>query len=146
LRTRSAGDRGGAGRSDPPAFPVVASESMWRCWRELSPFDGAAVAARGRTIAGDTDRRDAAPSRAALRRGAEVQYAALLALKNNWRLSRGRPPGESYALFVNHALGYASAATGQVRTVPAALEFASTEDGYLAADEALKVLRASLGS
>jgi hypothetical protein len=137
-------DSGGPRRSDPPAFPNVASESIWRCWRELSPFDGAAIAANGRTIAGDTGRSHAAPSRAATRRGAEVQYAALLALKNNWRLSRGRPTGESYAALVNHAKGYASALTGRVRTAPEALELASTQDGYLAAEAALKALRASL--
>jgi hypothetical protein len=146
LLTTPSREDSGARRPDQTAFPTVASESMWRCWRELSPFSGAAVAANGRTIVGETDRLHAAPSTRALRRGAEVHYAALLALKNNWRLWRGRPPGEAYVPFVNLAKGCASAFTGQLQIVPAALEFPSTQDGYLAAIEALRVLRVSLGS
>jgi len=136
----------GAQRYFPSAFPIVASDSMWRCWRELSPFDGVAVAANGRTLIGVTDRGQAAPSLTSLRRGAEVEYASLLPLKNNWRLSRGRPTGRSYAAFVNHARGCTSAFTERVLTVPAALEFTSTQDSYLASLEALKALRARLPS
>jgi hypothetical protein len=127
-------------------LPTVASESTWRCWRELSPFDGAAVAATGQTLIGATARREAAPSLASLRRGVEVQYASLLPLKNNWRLSRGRPPARTYAHLVNHAKGCASALTGRVVTAPAALEFTSTQEGYFALVEGLTVLRASLSS
>jgi hypothetical protein len=136
----------GALRYYPSSFPTVASESTWRSWRELSPFDGVAVAANGRTLIGATDGGHSAPSLTALRRGAQVEYASLLPLKNNWRPSRGRPPGRSYAALVNHVNGCTSAFTGRVRTVPAPLEFTSTQEGYLAAVEALKVLRAHLPS
>jgi hypothetical protein len=136
----------GAQRYFPSSFPTVATESTWRCWRELSPFDGVAVAANGRTLVGAIDRGQAAPSLTSLRRGAEVEYASLLPLKNNWRLSRGRPTGRSYAAFVNHVKGCTSAFTGRVLTVPAALEFTSTEEGYLAAVEALEALRARFPS
>jgi hypothetical protein len=122
-------------------FPSVASESMWRCWRELWPFHGVAVAATGQTLVGFAQGAHALPSLASLTRGAEVHYASLLPLKNNWRLSRGRPGGRSYAEFVNHAKGYASAFKGPVVTVPEALEFTSTEAGYVAAIDALEELR-----
>ena len=66
-----------------PAFyyPIVISRSMWRSWRDLSPFNGAAVAANGRTLMGPEDDLRNLPSMAALKRGAEVQYAALLPSK-----------------------------------------------------------------
>lgn len=135
---------GGAQRYFPSSFPTVASDSMWKCWCELSPFAGVAFVANGRTLIDVPDRGQVAPSLTSLRRGAEVEYASLLPLKNNWRLSRGRPTGRSYAALVNHAKGYASAFSGPVLTVPAELEFASTEEGYLAAGDALKELRARL--
>lgn len=125
------------------ACPVVVSESMWRCWRELSPFDGVAIAATGRTLMGASSRQTA-PSRTALMRGAEVQYAALLPLKNNWRPLHGPGTPRLYAAMVNHVKGYASATTGRVLAVPAALEFTSTQEGYLAAVEELRMLRACL--
>lgn len=128
----------------PSAFSVVASDSMWRCWRELSPFDAVAVAATGRTLIGASDPDHAVPSVPAMRRGAAVLYASLLPLKNNWRQSKGRATGQSYAPLVNHARGYASAFTGPVLTVPAELEFTSTKDGYVAAFDALEDLRAHL--
>jgi hypothetical protein len=125
-------------------FPMVASDSMWDCWRALSPFDAVAVAATARTLVGGVDCGRPVPSLPALRRGAAVQYASLLPLKNNWRQSRGRPTGQSYAALVNHAKGCASVFTGPVRTVPAELEFSSLEEGYQAAHESLHELRTRL--
>lgn len=127
------------------ACPVVVSRSMWSCWRELFPFEGAAIAASGRTVAGPTEEH-VVPSMAALRRGAEVQYAALLPLKNNWRPLGGVGSPRVYAAMVNHVKGYASATSGTVLTAPAAYEFASVQEGYVAVSEQLNVLRARLTS
>jgi hypothetical protein len=126
------------------SYPVVVSRSMWRCWRELSPFDGLAVAANGRTLTGPEDVRPGIPSRAALTRGAEVQYAALLPLKNNWRPVRGVGSPRLYAAMVNHVKGYASATSGNVLVSPTAYDFKSTEEGYQAVSEELEVLRKTL--
>ena len=140
--------------SDPPevqlffpalACPVVLSRSMWTCWRELFPFEGAAIAATARTIAGPAEEH-AVPSIAALRRGAEAQYAALLPLKNNWRPLGGPGSPRVYAAMVNHVQGYASATSGTVRTMPSAYDFTSVREGYVAVSEELSVLRARLTS
>ena len=39
-------------RYAPEGFPLFATRSVWRRWRELSPFDGVAVAVTGRTLIG----------------------------------------------------------------------------------------------
>jgi hypothetical protein len=128
------------------AYPVVVSRSMWECWRELSPFDGAAVAANGRTLMGSDDSLRAVPSVAALKRGAEVQYAALLPLKNNWRPLRGTGTPNLYASMMNYVKGYASAVSGTVLTSPTRYTFTSTREGYQAVSAELAVLRQTLSS
>jgi glycosyltransferase involved in cell wall biosynthesis len=127
-------------------LPILASDAMWSCWRELSPFDGVAVAASGQTVIGATRHPHPGPSPASLRRGAEVEYASLLPLKNNWRLSEGQPSGGSYATLVKHVKGCASALTERVLTSPPELEYTSIDEGYPAAVEALRALRTSLSS
>jgi hypothetical protein len=127
-------------------YPVVMSRSMWKCWCELSPFDGAAIAANGRTVIGSDETLRVVPSTAALKRGAEVQYAALLPLKNNWRPLRGSGSPRLYASMVNYVKGYASAMSGQVLTSPTRHTFKSTQDGYQAVSEELDVLRQRLTS
>jgi hypothetical protein len=126
------------------SYPLVVSHSMWNCWRELSPFNGAAVAANGRALLGPEDRLQGVPSRAALKRGAEVQYAALLPLKNNWRPLRGSGTPALYEAMVNYVKGYASATSGQVLTSPGPHAFKSAEDGYRAVCEELQALRKRL--
>jgi hypothetical protein len=126
------------------ACPVVMSRSMWKCWRELSPFDGAAIVANGRTLMGPEDTWPGIPSRAALKQGAEVQYAALLPLKNNWRPLGGSGTPRLYAAMVNYVKGYASGTAGTVLTSPTTHRFASVQDGYRAVCEELKVLRQRL--
>jgi hypothetical protein len=81
---------------------------------------------------------------AALKRGAEVQYAALLPLKNNWRPLRGLGTPRLYAAMVNYVKGYASATSGKVLTSPTTHDFKSTQDGYQAVSEELKTLRERL--
>jgi hypothetical protein len=125
-------------------YPLVVSRSMWRAWRELSPFDGVAIAASGRTLLGPDDTGRGLPSRAALRRGAEVKYAALLPLKNNWRPLAGPASPTLYAAMLNHVNGCASALSGSVPTSPTTYEFPSTRAGYEAVGEALGALREQL--
>jgi hypothetical protein len=126
------------------AYPVVVSRSMWTCWREVSPFDGAAIAASGRTLIGPDDGLREMPSIAALQRGAEVQYAALLSLKNNWRTLDVAGATRLYAAMVNHVRGVLSAASGTALAGPTTLRFASAEDGYRAVSEELDLLRERL--
>ena len=129
-----------------PAFyyPIVISRSMWRSWRDLSPFNGAAVAANGRTLMGPEDDLRNLPSMAALKRGAEVQYAALLPLKNNWRPLQGSGTSGLYGMMMNHVQGYSSANTGKILTSPTTHNFKSTQDGYRAVCEELQILRKGL--
>ncbi len=125
------------------SYPVILSQSMWKCWRELSPFDGAAIAASGRVLAGPDGLLEP-PTRTALKRGAEIQFASSLPLKNNWRPSGGVPSSTLYGAMVNHVRGYASALSGPVTTAAAASEFGSVEDGYRAVSNELGALRARL--
>lgn len=125
-------------------FPLVVSRSMWTGWRDLSPFDGLAIAAGGRTLLGPDDPVRSIPSTAALRRGVEVKYASLLPLKNNWRPLRGSGSPALYAAMLNHARGYASALSGRVLTSPTTYAFTSTQAGYEAVSEELSVLRERL--
>jgi hypothetical protein len=85
-----------------------------------------------------------APSFGTLRRSAEVHYASLLPLKNNWRNSRGRPTGQYYAWLANRAAAYASAYNGRITTKPDAIAFRSAEDGYPGIVAALSAFRAKL--
>jgi hypothetical protein len=124
----------------------LATESIWRCWRELAPFDGVAVAASGHTLVGHSAVSEDLPSLSGLRRGAEVQYVTLLPLMNNWRLAMGRPSGAAYRPLVNHARGYESAFGVEVSTSPAALHFESMEEGYRAAVDAMNALRTTVRS
>ena len=117
---------------------------MWNCWRELSPFNGVAVAANGRVLMGPEDALHRVPSRVALRRGAEVQYAALLPLKNNWRPLRGSGTANLYEAMVNYVKGYASATSSQVLTSPETHGFKSAQDGYHGVCEELQALRERL--
>jgi hypothetical protein len=125
-------------------YPLVVSRSMWTCWRELSPFDGVAIAASGRTLMGPGDTVRGLPSMAALTRGVEVKYASLLPLKNNWRPLRGPGSPWLYAAMLNHVKGYASALSGRVLTSPTTYEFPSTQAGYEAVGAELSVLRERL--
>jgi hypothetical protein len=125
-------------------YPLVVSRSMWTCWRELSPFDGVAIAASGRALMGPEDPVRGLPSMAALTRGVEVKYASLLPLKNNWRPLPGSGSPALYAAMLNHVKGYASALSGRVLTSPTTYEFPSTQAGYEAVSEALSVLRKRL--
>jgi hypothetical protein len=122
---------------------VILSRSMWESWRELSPFDGAAIAASGRLLAGRPDLLRS-PSARALRRGAEVHLASLLPLKNNWRPSGGRPPVSLYAAMVNHVSGYSSALSGPVETSASDRQFGSVVDGYRSVSAELSALRSHL--
>jgi hypothetical protein len=126
------------------SYPIVVSRSMWNCWRELSPFNGTAVAANGRTLTGPEDALRNVPSKAALRRGAEVQYAAMLPLKNNWRPLHGTATPALYEAMVNYVKGYASATSAQVLTSPQAHAFKSVQDGYRAVCQELQGLRERL--
>jgi hypothetical protein len=134
----------GAERYHATVFPSLASESMWKCWCELSPFDAVAIAANGRMLLDGRNDRLRAPSFGTLRRSAEVHYASLLPLKNNWRNSRGRPTGQYYAWLANRAAAYASAYNGRITTKPDAIAFRSAEDGYPGIVAALSAFRAKL--
>jgi hypothetical protein len=121
------------------AHAVVLSRSMWKGWRELSPFEGAAVAASGRTRMGpDDDLRDPPPI-AALRRGAQVQFATLLPLRNNWRPLGGPPSPALYETMVNHAAG-CRPAPALLRTWPMRRGFRSLDESYRAITEELRTL------
>ena len=126
------------------SYPVVVSRSIWSCWRELSPFDGAAVAANGRTLMGPENGLRSVPSTAALKRGAAIQYTALLSLKNNWRPLPGSGTPRLYGSMINYVKGYASAASGSVLTSPTRHDFTSLESAYQAVSEELSVLRQTL--
>jgi hypothetical protein len=131
-----------------PSFPcpVVVSRSMWRAWTELSPFDGVAYAATGRILCGVGREQALPPSPGALRRDAEVQYAAFLPLRNNWRpLGRSLPPA-LYADMLNHVEGYASVFGGRIQSHPVSRSFSSAVEGYTAVTGALERLHAVLES
>lgn len=125
-------------------YPLVVSRSMWTCWRELSPFDGVAIAASSRTLMGPEDTARGIPSMASLKRGVEVKYAALLPLRNNWRPLRGSGSPALYAAMLNHVKGYASALSGRVLTSPTTYGFTSTQAGYEAVSGEMSVLRRRL--
>jgi hypothetical protein len=127
-----------------PANPIVVSHAMWQAWRELSPFDGAAIAATGSVLSGGLPDFGELPSHASFRRAAEVHYAAMLPLRNNWRRFNGRGSPELYAALTNHVNGYASALTGRLRIQPERLDIATVHDGYVAVTAALRTLAAAL--
>lgn len=125
-------------------WPVVVSRSMWKCWRELAPFVGAAVGANGRTLMGPDDASHGMPSMAALRRGTEIQYAAILPLKNNWRPLPGPATPQLYEAMINQLEGYASVASGAILMSPTPHRFESTLAGYRAVCQQLEVVRKTL--
>jgi hypothetical protein len=127
-----------------PANPIVVSRAMWNAWRELSPFDGAAIAATGSVLCGELPDLGDMPSLASFRRAAEIHYAAMLPLRNSWRRFDGRALPRLYAELTNHVNGYATALTGGLRIRPEQLEFATIEDGYSAVNRALEALDGSL--
>lgn len=69
-----------------PSYPVFVSQSIWRSWMYLIPFEAAAVRSGGQLVAGEESiLAEVSPYMETLPRDISTRYAAMLSLRNNWR-------------------------------------------------------------
>jgi len=126
-------------------YPLFLSRKMWNQWLQSDPFVSLGILSSNPLVDGNSRILDSIQfDLSNIYSCISNQYAAVMSLKNNWRVHNGPALLLRYDFLANQILGYESILNEAPATDPQKLDFCSIKEGFDDLTNKLSLLRSQL--